>query len=87
MLNKYMIIIKQFFVQYIMIILCTNLVYTHDYAFENQACHVTVLCAVVGVVVTCIIKWYNYSNSTYIPGSQIHVINCSVNSVIVYTKY
>ena len=45
----------------------------------------TVLCAVVGVVVTCIVKWYNYSNSTYMPGSQIHVINCFVNSVIVYT--
>ena len=45
--------------------------------------HVTVLCAVVGVVVTCIIKWYNYSNSICMPGLQIHVINwCCVNSVI-----
>ena len=41
------------------------------------------LCAVVGVVVTCIIKWYNYSNSICMPGLQIHVVNwCCVNSVI-----
>ena len=45
------------------------------------------LCAVVGVVVTYIVKWYNYSDSIYMPGLQIHVINwCCVNSVIVYTK-